>query len=193
MAAITFYFDLGSPFVYLAAERLPELLPQPTRWQPLSLGALFKLTGRSSWAVGDETRRAAGMADVERRAASLGLPPVRWPDGWPGNYLFAMRAATFAFERGRGYEFTMRALRDAFQRGRDLTVPDHVLDAARAVGLDASAVQAATEDPQIKLALREATDAAHRLGVFGVPTLAVDKGLFWGEDRLDDALAQLRN
>src|SRR5580700_10611427 len=123
MPQVTFYFDLGSPYAYLAAERLTSVLSEPVRWQPLSLGGLFKANGRSSWALGDPERRQAGMAEVERRARDYGLPPVRWPDPWPGNYLMAMRAATFAFAAGRGLEFTLEAFRDAFARGIDLSVP----------------------------------------------------------------------
>jgi 2-hydroxychromene-2-carboxylate isomerase len=189
MPRATFYFDLGSPFAYLAAERLGEVMPEPVHWQPVSLGALFKLTGRSSWALGDSERRQAGMAEVQRRALLYGLGPIRWPDPWPTNYLFAMRACTFAFQVGRGREFTVKALRHAFQHGHDLGVPEHVLEVAGEVGLDLAAVEESGRDPQVKLALRAATDAAHELGVFGVPTLAIDGELFWGDDRLEDAAA----
>jgi 2-hydroxychromene-2-carboxylate isomerase len=192
----TFYFDLGSPYAYLTAERLAGVLSEPVRWQPVSLGGLFKANGRSSWALGDPERRQAGMAEIERRAREYGLAPIRWPDPWPGNYLMAMRAATFAFGAGRGREFTMRAFRDAFVRGRDLGIAAHVLDAAEHAGLSPRDVEAATRDPQIKLALRETTDAAHALGVIGVPTIAISvpggtgEELFWGDDRLEDAAAR---
>ncbi len=192
MTQVTFYFDLGSPFAYLTAERISAVLPEPFQWQPVSLGALFKLTGRSSWAMGAAEHRQAGMAEVERRAYQYGLPPVRWPDPWPTNYLFAMRAATCAFRVGRGLEFTMQAFRHAFQHGHDLGVHEHVLQAATDAGLDAHTVSEAASDPEIKLALRTATDAAHALGAFGVPTIAVADELFWGDDRLEDAAAFLR-
>jgi 2-hydroxychromene-2-carboxylate isomerase len=191
MPQVTFYFDLGSPYAFLAAERLTSVLTEPVAWQPLSLGGLFKANGRSSWALGDHRRRQTGMADVERRARDYGLEPIRWPDPWPGNYLMAMRAATFAFTAGRGRELTLQAFRDAFQRGRDLGVPANVLDAAERAGLDRAEVEAATQDPRVKQALREATDAAHELGVIGVPTLAIDRELFWGDDHLEDAAARL--
>jgi 2-hydroxychromene-2-carboxylate isomerase len=132
------------------------------------------------------------MAQVEQRALSYGLPRVRWPDPWPGNYLMAMRAATFAQRAGRAREFAIRAFRNAFQGGHDLGVPALVLQAARDAGLDASEVEQATRDEQIKLALREATDAANRLGVFGVPSIAIDGEVFWGDDRLESAAAYLR-
>jgi len=187
----TFYFDLGSPYAYLVAERLAEVLPEPVAWQPVSLGGLFKANGRSSWGLGEPAGRQAGMAEIESRARLYGLPPVRWPEEWPSNYLFAMRAATFAFQQGRGREFTVQAFRHAFQQGQDLGVPERVLDVAAEVGLDPQALEAASSDPDVKQALRAATDAAHELGVFGVPTVAVGDELFWGEDRLQDAAAAL--
>lgn len=176
----TLYFDLGSPFAYLAVERLPEVFPEPVALQPVSLGALFKLNGRSSWSLGDLNRREAGIAEVERRAQRYGLAQVRWPEPWPSNYLFAMRVATFAFQVGRGQEFTMRAFRDAFQRGRDLGIDEHVLEVAQAAGLDPGAAREAADGQQIKLALRAATDAAHARGVFGVPTVSVGRSCSGG-------------
>jgi 2-hydroxychromene-2-carboxylate isomerase len=120
-----------------------------------------------------------------------GLAPVRWPEPWPSNYLFAMRACTYAFQVGQGIEFSLRAFRAAFQQGHDLGVPERVLHLAGEMGLDQRAVEEATQDSEVKLALRAATQDAHELGVFGVPTLAVGDELFWGEDRLQDAAAAL--
>ena len=131
------------------------------------------------------------MAEVERRAGDYGLPPIHWPDPWPSDYLAAMRAATYAFVAGRGREFTREAFRAAFQRGFDLNIPAHVVDAAARAGLDTEALAAAIGEPQIKMALRDATDAAFRRGVIGVPTVAIGAELFWGDDRLEDAAAYL--
>jgi 2-hydroxychromene-2-carboxylate isomerase len=186
-----FYFDLGSPFAYLTAERLDDVLPGPVAWQPVSLGALFKANGRFSWALGGVDSRQKGIAEVERRAHDYGLPLVRWPDPWPTNYLYAMRAATYAFQVGHGREFTIEAFRHAFVRGEDLAIAENVLQAAERAGLDRGAVNEATGDPEIKLALRAVTDAAHARGVFGVPTVAVGDELFWGDDRLLDAAAAI--
>lgn len=191
MPPVRFYFDLGSPYAYLAAERLHTLLPEPVQWQPVLLGGLFALTGRSSWALGDHQRRAAGMAIVEGRARSYGLPPMRWPDPWPTNYLYAMRASTYAFKVDSGREFATQAFRAAFQRGVDLAIPANVLRVATEVGIEAADVEAAVTDPEIKQALREATDAAFALGVIGVPTVAIGEQTFWGDDRLQDAAALL--
>jgi 2-hydroxychromene-2-carboxylate isomerase len=193
MPPVSFYFDVGSPYAYLAAERLGALLPEPVEWRPVLLGGLFRLTGRSSWALGDHRRREAGMADIERRAREYGLPPMRWPDPWPADYLYAMRATTFAFGAGRGRELAMQAFRDGFRRGADLGLAAHVLEAGRKAGLDPRELEAGTRDPAVKRTLRDATDAAYERGVFGVPTIAIGDELFWGDDRLDEAAARLRS
>jgi 2-hydroxychromene-2-carboxylate isomerase len=186
-----FYFDVGSPYAYLTAERIDAVLSQPVTWRPISLGGLFKANGRSSWGSANAESRANGIAEVERRAHAYGLPPVRWPEPWPGNYLFAMRALTFALTQGLGRELALAAFRAEFVAGRDQSKPEHVLEAAESVGLDRGQVALATEDPTIKLALRAATEAAHARGVIGVPTIALGDELFWGDDRLDEAAAAL--
>jgi 2-hydroxychromene-2-carboxylate isomerase len=191
-ADITFYFDLGSPYGYLAAERLATVLPEPIRWQPVLLGGLFKLTGRSSWALGDYQRRQTGMAEIERRARSYGLRAMRWPDPWPTNYLYAMRATTHAFTAGRGREFALAAYRAAFQHGVDLSIDAHVRRVGAQAGFDPDELDAATRDAKVKQQLRDATDAAYERGVIGVPTIAVGDDVFWGDDRLEDAAAHLR-
>jgi 2-hydroxychromene-2-carboxylate isomerase len=184
-----FFFDLGSPYAYLAAERVNALFAQacgePPVWEPVLLGALFKRFGRDSWANGPE--RAAGLAEVERRAGGYGLPPIRWPDPFPGNTLFAMRVATYAKQTGRAVAFSLAAFRQAFAAGRDLSAPDNVLIAAAAAELHPRAVLAAAERDSVKAALREATERAGDLGVRGVPTVAVGGEAFWGDDRLEEA------
>jgi 2-hydroxychromene-2-carboxylate isomerase len=191
MTRPTFYFDLGSPYAYLAAERVSGLftdagLEQP-EWQPVLLGALFKRFGRDSW--GNGAGRADGMAEVERRAAAYGLPPLAWPEPWPGNMLTAMRAATFAKQTGRAVSFSLAAFRQAFAAGRDLSEPDNVAIAAAACELHPRALLKAVETDGVKGALREATEAAGDLGVTGVPSLRVGEQVFWGDDRLEEAVA----
>ncbi|HET7485916.1 MAG TPA: DsbA family protein [Solirubrobacterales bacterium] len=187
----TFYFDLGSPYAYLTAERISGLfseagLEQP-EWQPVLLGGLFRTFGRDSWANGPG--RAEGIAEVERRAAAYGLPLLAWPEPWPGNTLFAMRVATFAKQTGRTVSFALAAFRQAFAAGRDLSEPDNVLVAAAACELHPRALLKAVETKGVKNALREATDRAAELGVTGVPALVVGTEVFWGDDRLEEAVS----
>jgi 2-hydroxychromene-2-carboxylate isomerase len=184
-----FYYDLGSPYAYLAAERIQRVLPAVPVWQPILLGGIWKETAGGSWATTD--RRARGMAEIERRAAEYGLMPVRWPGGWPNNTLKAMRAAIFAQQTGRTVAFSLAAFRQAFAAGRDLSDVDNVLIAAAACELHPNAVLKGIEMQSTKDRLREATREAYERGVRGVPTIAVGEELFWGDDRLEDAAAAL--
>ena len=188
-----FYFDLGSPYAYLTAERISAVftdaeLEQP-EWQPILLGGLFKHFGRDSWANGPG--REDGIAEVERRARDYGLPEMAWPEPWPGNTLFAMRVATFAAEIGKGVSFPLAAFRQAFAGGRDLSDTDNVLIAAAACELHPNAVMKAAERPNVKEALKSATQEALERGVIGVPTLAIGDQVFWGDDRLSEAARAL--
>jgi len=186
-----FFYDLGSPYAYLAAERMNALFAgtrgEPPEWRPILLGGLFKRFGRDSWARGKG--RDQGMREVERRASAYGLPPINWPEPFPGNTLLAMRAATYAKEIGRGVSFSLAAFRQAFAAGRDLTERDNVLLAAAAAEMHPRAVLSAIERDSVKRALREATELAGDLGVRGVPSVAVGEQIFWGDDRLEEAAA----
>jgi 2-hydroxychromene-2-carboxylate isomerase len=186
----TFYFDLGSPYAYLSAERISGLFAEAgaeqPEWQPVLLGGLFKRFGRESWAKGPE--RDAGMAECERRASAYGLPPIVWPEPWPGSSLTAMRAAIFAKQTGRTVSFALAGFRQSFAAGRDLTDPDNVVIAAAACELHPNAVLKAVGTDMVKLALREATDRAGDLGVTGVPALVVGEEVYWGDDRLEEGV-----
>lgn len=179
-----FYVDLGSPYAYLAAERIDAVLPEAT-WQTVLLGGIFQATGRASWA--DGAGRSAGRAEVERRAAARGLPPIIWPDPWPSNGLVAARAATWADQQGAGRGFITEALRLHFRDGRTLSDRSAVEEVARRAGLDPAAALAGAADPAVKAELRSRTEAAMAAGVYGVPSVAVGPFVFWGDDQLEHA------
>ena len=190
MALATFYYDLGSPYAYLSAERISGLfaeagLEQP-EWQPILLGGLFGRFDRGSWS--ETPARAEGIAEIERRAEAYGLPPIAWPQPWPGNTLVAMRAATFAKQTGRTVAFSLAGFRQAFAAGRDLTDADNVMIAGAACEMHPRALLKAVETRVVKDALREATDRAGDLGVEGVPSVVVGDEVFWGDDRLEEAV-----
>jgi 2-hydroxychromene-2-carboxylate isomerase len=185
----TFYFDLGSPYAWLAAERIHGVLPVVASWQPILLGGIWQQSGGRSWAT--TGKRDEGMREIERRAERYELLPVRWPGEWPTSTLKAMRAAVFAQQAGRTVAFALAAFRQAFAGGRDLSEVDNVLIAAAACELHPNAVLKGIELQSTKDRLRAATQEAYDRGVRGVPTVAVGDELFWGDDRLDEAGAAL--
>jgi 2-hydroxychromene-2-carboxylate isomerase len=199
-----FYFGAMSPYSWLAAERIEALLPE-ARWRAVFAGAIFKESGRSSWGLGEE--RSERMADCEARAGDYGLGPIRWPAPWPTSDLLIARAMTFASRAGAstpasagggGDDELLRALalaamRLAFLEGCDLGEAETVLEAAERAGLDRRELREALVDPEVKQALRESTDEALALGVFGVPTVAIEAELYWGDDRLPEAATAYRS
>lgn len=190
MAAPTFYYDFNSPYSYLAAHRIDDLMPVECEWQPIAFGVLIGEIGKVPWSLKPETREP-GLRECEARARARGLPPIRWPEGWPDrNYsLRVLRAALIAQDRGRLREFSLAAYEQNFVRAADLREPEPVLDAARAAGLDPAEVGSGVEAPEIKQRLKDVTAAAIARGVTGVPTVAVGDELFWGDDRLEAAAA----
>ena len=184
-----FYYDLGSPYAYLAAERINQTLPEIPVWQPILLGGIWQQSGGGSWANTDA--RDEGMREIERRAQSYGLMEIRWPDPWPSNSLQAMRVATFAQQAGRTVAYSLAAFRQAFAGGKDLAQIDYVLMAAAACELHPNAVLKALETQSVKDRLKQATAEAYELDMKGVPTVAIGTQLYSGDDRLEDAAAAM--
>ena len=181
------YFDLGSPYAYLAVERAGRVLGIAPELRPVLLGAIFKWRGWGSWAQTEE--RDERVADIERRAASYGLPPLVWPVAWPMNGLTAMRATTWAAREGAIGPFARAVFRHQFAAGEDVSGLDALAAIGEEVGLDPAALRAAVARDDVKDELRSATEAAWEAGVRGIPTLASRGRLFYGDDRLECAAA----
>lgn len=191
----TFYYDLSSPYAYLAAERISGVFSaagakQPV-WQPIAFGFVLKETGRVPWSLRPGGADPDDLAEIRRRAAQRGLPEVVYPEGWPAQSysLPAIRAAVFAKEAGRVVSYSLAAFRQAFVAGRRLDDLDNVVIAAAASELHPRAVLKGIETRSVKEGLKEATEVALALGVTGIPTVAVGGELFWGDDRLEQAAA----
>ena len=194
----TFYYDFSSPYSYLAAERISGLFAEAgaeqPEWQPISFGHVLQATGRRPWSMPPEGPDPEHLAEIQRRASERGLPKVVYPKGWPvENYnLNPTRAAIYAKESGRVVSFSLACFRQVFAAGRDMSDVDNVLVAAAACELHPNAVLKGIETKSVKERLRAATEEALARGLVGIPTVAVADELFWGDDRLEEAVAALR-
>ena len=188
-----FYYDLNSPYAWLAAERVHDVLPEPPVWRPIAFAFILRHDQRTPWSLSSDESREAGKREVERRAAERGLPALRWPEAWPKETYSvpAMRAATFAAEIGKAVSFSLAAFRQQFNAGRGFDDFDNVLIAAAAAEIHPNALLKAVERESVKEHLKEATDEAIERGVPGVPTLALGDELYWGDDRLEEAARAL--
>ena len=133
---------------------------------------------------------SAHLEEIQLRASQRGLPEVVYPEGWPvDNYsLNPTRAAIYAKESGRVVSFSLACFRQVFAAGRDMSDVENVLIAAAACELHPNAVLKGIETQSVKDKLRVATEKALALGLEGVPTVAIGDELFWGDDRLEEAV-----
>ncbi len=182
-----FYFDLASPLAYLAAERVLQTMPIATEWQPVLARELPSAESFEGFRCREE--EDIFRLEVERRAAELGLQDMRWPDPFPFDSGFAMRAATYTKSIGRIVPFAQAAFRQAFAGGHTLDVHDNVLIAAAACEMHPAAVLKGAELRSTAEQLSTATAKAIALGVHDVPAIRVGERIFHGERLLEEAAA----
>lgn len=184
-----FFYDLGSPECYLAAEQLKGGLPVVPEWQPVELDGLPGAGALGAFRC--QTDRDIYQESVELRAAGLGLQPLRWPPDWPTETRAAMLAATYARSIGRAVAFSLAAFRQAFAGGRDLHETDTILIAASANEMHPRAVLKGIEMRATARELDRATAEAAAAGVRELPTLRVGDALFAGADSVPAATAAM--
>jgi 2-hydroxychromene-2-carboxylate isomerase len=182
---VSWVFDVISPFAYLGFRDL-ERLPAHTelRLVPVLLAGMLSHFGQLGPAEIPSKRRFT-YRFVLWRARQMGIP-LRFPPAHPFNPLAALRLIVAAGSDRRAAAPVLDAV---FRDGRDLTDPGVIADLARQLGV--ADAQRAVSDPAVKQQLRDNTDWAISLGVFGVPTLVIGRELFWGHDAFGMALDYL--
>ncbi|MGG7567503.1 2-hydroxychromene-2-carboxylate isomerase [Rhodovulum sp. DZ06] len=194
-STLTFWFEFASTYSYLSAMRIEGMARDAgvaLRWRPFLLGPIFAAQGWDSSPFNIYPAKGRNMwRDMERRAAARGLPPVIRPAVFPQNGLRAARVATLGADRGWGPRFVRAVYTAEFAEGRDIGADDGAVaaEALEGLGLSPDAILAEAEAPGNKARLRAATEEAQVFGIFGAPSFTTEDGeLFWGDDRLEDAL-----
>jgi 2-hydroxychromene-2-carboxylate isomerase len=192
MPKIDFWYDFASTYSYLAvmrAEPLAKAAGVSLHWRPFLLGPIFKSHGMETSPFNlYPVKGRYSVRDLERLVALQGLPKFILPVPFPSNSLLAARTALALYDDARP-EFSRAVYRAEFAEGRDISDRATIADLLGALGHDADAVLARTGDQAIKDKLRTETEEAARLGIFGAPNFVAEDGeLFWGNDRLEQAL-----
>jgi 2-hydroxychromene-2-carboxylate isomerase len=195
---IEFWFDLASPYSALSAFRIGEAAGGfDVRWRPFLLGPIFKAQGWNDSPFNLYPAKGQWMwRDVPRRAARQGMV-MRQPSKFPRNSVLPARVALVALEEGWGEECVRATFRAEFSDDDDISQPEVMAGIVTSLGRDGRATVARAQSQLAKDALRAATDEAGRQGIFGAPTFLVrdaptsnaETELFWGDDRLEDAVA----
>jgi 2-hydroxychromene-2-carboxylate isomerase len=181
MQSFDFFYDLGSPYSYLASTQLPGIEQRTgvkARLLPITLGGLRKSTGHQ---LPPPPQLKYMSQDTARWAKQYGVP-MQIPKNFPASTIKALRAVIAA---GADGEKAMHALFHAYWADDiDITDAAQIEAALTKAGLDGKAILARTEDQDVKDQLRKNTELALDRGVFGVPTIFVGERSFWGNDRL---------
>jgi 2-hydroxychromene-2-carboxylate isomerase len=185
--AVDFYFEFSSPYGYIAAQLAEDFerrLGRRVTWRPMLLGPVFKITGQPPLV---EIPMKGGYSKHDfARSARLHKVEYHHPGKFPIGTVAALRAFYWVQDRDPAQA---RALAKALYRayfvdGTDISAPATVVEVAKKVGVDASALAGALEDPALKERAKREVDAAIAAGVFGSPFFVVDGEPFWGCDRM---------
>jgi 2-hydroxychromene-2-carboxylate isomerase len=190
-AQIDFWFTMGSTYSFLSVMRLAEVERSTGitfRWRPFHLLVILQEMKHIPFA--DKPVKSAYMwRDIERRAAMYGIP-AQLPAPYPAKQsVMANLVATVGMREGWGADFVRAAYRRWFQLGQETGSQPNVSGSLRDIEQNPARVLALAGSEEAKEALALETDTAKELGIFGSPTFAVDRELFWGDDRLKDAIS----
>ena len=184
---LTFWFDVHSPWCYLAAHRIGDIARKhelPLLWRPLHLPRLLDTIGGVKPLEATAVRVSWFKQDILDWAEIQGLALRHHPD-YPLRNSRALRACLFAADAGQGECFVKRVLRGYWAEAADITSPDQLADWGEACGLDGDAIRDATQSEWLKQRIGSNTAEAIGRGVFGVPTVDTGSKLYFGNDRLE--------
>ena len=184
---LDFYFDFGSPTAYLAYKRLGQLSEQydlDVTPRPMLLGGVFKATDNMSPVAIPAKGTYMLQHDLPRFAHRYGVT-LNFNPHFPINTLNLMRGALAATQLGCLAPYMAVVFDATWVHGIDMGDPEKVAEVLQTGGLDAQALMALSQDPQIKSALISATEEAVARGAFGAPTMFMDGAMYFGQDRLD--------
>lgn len=192
MPALDFFFEFASTYSYPAAMRIAPLAQAAgvtVRWRPFLLGPIFKAQGWDNSPFNLYPAKGRYMVrDLERICEEFGLT-FHLPDPFPQNSLAAARLAIVALDQGWGENFVRAVYAAEFAHGRQIADAAVLAGIVSGLGRDPAAALADAQSDTVKARLRAETAEAERCGVFGAPSfVAPDGELFWGNDRLEQAL-----
>jgi 2-hydroxychromene-2-carboxylate isomerase len=187
MKQVEFFFDVGSPYSYLAYHQLPKIAQAKGAdivWRPMLLGGVFQATGNGSPATIPAKGRYSNV-DLERWAKHFGVPIQQNPH-FPINTLQLMRGAVGMQLRSDAefHRYLAAIFSAMFEHPRNLGDLQELAAVLEAAGISLPLMLELVQDDRIKQALRKTTEEAVARGVFGAPTFFVGDEMFWGQDRL---------
>lgn len=194
MTEIEFIYDFGGPNSWFVHRAIPAIEAQGKvrfRYVPVLLGGIFKATGNRPpvMTYGHvESKMAYDRLEMNRFMARHGISGFKLNPHFPVNTLLPMRGAVAAERLGCGPAYREAMFVALWEQGLKLDEPAVWAEAVSAAGLDAAALGALVEDPEVKAELVANTEAVVARGAFGVPTFFIGTEMWFGKDRLRDVV-----
>ena len=187
---LDFFLFLGSTYTYLAVNRAERLAAHhgiTLRWRPFSARSLMIEQNNRPF-VGKPIKLAYMWRDLERRAQRHGIPFVSVPNYPNDADELANRVATIAAIEGWCPEFAKAAYRAWFIENQDPGAVASLGHILQDLGREPSAILKRAKGNEVRALYAAETEVARSLGIFGSPTFATGAEIFWGDDRLEDAI-----
>ena len=196
MKSVEFYFDLGSPYSYLAYYRLLQMAEQQEIqivYKPILLGGVFKATGNRS-PIEIPVKGAYSILDMQRWAEYYQIPMQMNPH-FPMNTLTLMRILTgVQLLHLEKFEQVLKLLFDAmFGTPQNLNEPTVLAEVLKPSGFSVEDIMSMVQSEVVKQKLITETEQAIQRGIFGAPTFFVGDEMYWGQDRLHFVEQALNN
>ena len=190
MARLEFFFDISSPWTYLAFSRieaLAERMQAQLVWRPILVGGVFNSVNQELYKTRANPNKAKlnySVKDMKDWADFCGVE-INWPDIFPVNAVNIMRGAFFALDHDKLPEYARLGFEAYWRDGLDVSNPDILSGIAEACHLPANDFLTSLKDDFIKFRLRENTDELCQRGGFGSPTMFINEtDMYFGNDRL---------
>jgi 2-hydroxychromene-2-carboxylate isomerase len=189
---LEFWYEFASTYSYLSAMRIEETAKAAgvdVVWKPFLLGPIFFSQGWTTSPFNIYPAKGRYMVrEMERLTAARGLP-FKMPSPFPQNSLLAARIAIIGHDEGWGVPFSKRVYAAEFGEGASISDAASLGVILRDLGQDPARIMALTGQAETKDRLKQRSEEAQELGIFGAPSFLTKGELFWGDDRLEQALA----
>jgi 2-hydroxychromene-2-carboxylate isomerase len=188
---IEFWFEFASNYSYLSVMRIEEAAQQSgvrIVWKPFLLGPIFRALGMETSPFLTQKEKGAHMwQDMVRQCRKYGLGWTK-PSDFPRLSILPARVALLGADKPWIGTFCRQVMELNFVHDEDINKADRLGLILRQLDLPADEILEQAQSDFVKMRLREQTNGARHKGVFGAPTFFVGTEIFWGNDRLDDAL-----
>ena len=192
MSNIDFYFSIGSTYTYLSVTRILDVEKKHQvkfNWKPFSVRAIMKEMNNIPFPKDKKNKVDYMWRDIERRAKSYGFfakTPVPYP---LSEFDLANQIAILGLEEGWGIDYVRLTYKKWFQEGKEPAIDPSISEVCDELKLNKNEIITAAKDQIIQNKYLLNTDSARNNKIFGSPTFVVNSEIFWGDDRMEDAIA----